>query len=143
MKQFIAEWKKKDLKSKLWMAGGVLFLLLAVVGLAIPIVPQIPFAIISAFCFSKGSARIHKRIRNHKRLGPPVRDWEDHRVVKPTVKALSGVAMLIGGALAWYQFHEEHQAVAFGIAAIFLCCIVFVLTRNSHASEDDRPVGQR
>lgn len=113
------------------MAAGLFFLLLAAVGLAIPIVPQIPFAIVSAFCFSKGSARIHKRIRTHKTLGPPIRDWEDDRVVRPKVKAFSGVAMLIGGGLAWYKFHEEHQAIAIGMAAIFLGCLAFVLTRKS------------
>ena len=100
----------------------------------LPIVPQVPFAIIAAYCFSRGSPKMHKWILNHKQLGPPVKDWEEHKVVRPKLKAFSTVAMVVGASLAWYKFHEKTPWMAYTMVGIFLVCIVFVLTRKSKPS---------
>lgn len=110
------------------MAGGALALVLALVGVALPIVPQVPFAVLAAYLFSKGNPRLHRWIRANSHMGPPVKDWEDHRVVRPKLKAFSTIAMLIGAALGHWKL-DLPWAVALDVA--FALSIAFVLTRKS------------
>jgi uncharacterized membrane protein YbaN (DUF454 family) len=125
---FIQEWKSKNPKEKCFMLLGALFLVFAIVGVFLPLVPQVPFAIISAMFFSKGSPRIHQWIRNNKHMGRPVRDWEDHKVVRTKLKLLS-ITMMICGALLGHWKLLPGWAIAFDV--VFLACIIFVATRKS------------
>ncbi len=74
---------KKTVKKGIWLSAGVFFLLLAIVGLLLPIIPQLPFFIASVFCFMKFSERfqkwihekhwfdrIKKHLPHHKKQGP-------------------------------------------------------------------------
>lgn len=115
-----------------WVMGGWVFLAFAVVGLALPIIPQVPFAIAAAYCFSKGSPKLHKWILDHKVLGPPVKDWENHRVLRPKLKAISSVALLVGAGLSVYVLREHALWMRITTPAIMIACLVFVLTRKSH-----------
>lgn len=113
------------------IAGGV-FLAAAIVGMLLPLVPQVPFAILSAYLFSKGSPRLHAWIRNSKYLGPPVTDWEDHRVVRRNLKLVSTLAMLGGAAIGHWQLTSPWHWVLDGV---LICAIVFVLTRREKVSK--------
>ena len=110
------------------MAAGALFLAAAIIGVFIPVVPQVPFAIVAALLFSKGSMRIHLWIRHNRFFGKPVRDWEDHHVVRPKLKMLSTLAMTGGAIFVFLKFDFQW---ALGIDIIFLISIIFVLTRKS------------
>lgn len=79
LKYFWLEWKMKGPKSRMFMALGLMFLLATIVGVFLPIIPQVPFAIISVYFFSRGSTAIHYWIRYNKYFGRPVRNWEDCR----------------------------------------------------------------
>lgn len=121
--------KTKDPKRMLLFAGGCVALGLAVVGVFLPVVPQVPFAILAAFLFSKSSPKLHKWIRKNKYLGPPVKDWEDHRVVRPKLKIFSSIAMAAGAGIG--HFTLDKLGFAIGLDVLFAAAIVFVLTRRS------------
>ena len=50
----------------LYISGGVLFFLLGAIGLVIPVVPQVPFFLLSVYLFSKGSPRFEKKLKSTK-----------------------------------------------------------------------------
>lgn len=125
---FKTEWKHKNSTHRFFMILGALFLLLAIVGVFIPIVPQVPFAIISAYFFSKGSKLIHAAMRYNRYFGKPVREWEDSRVIRPRMKIIATVSMVVGAGLSHLKFPLH---VALGIDVVFLAAIAFVLTRKS------------
>ncbi len=127
-KKFADEWQSAKGTERLFMVGGALMLALAIVGLFLPIVPQIPFAILAAALFSKGSPRIHNWIRKNKYFGKPVKDWEDHGIVRPKLKIFSTVAMVAGAGMGHWQLEQPWPWV---LDAIFFVSIVFVLTRKS------------
>jgi len=41
----------------LWLAAGVFFALLGIVGLLLPIIPQLPFFLVAILCFMRCSKR--------------------------------------------------------------------------------------
>ena len=44
----------------LWLGAGVVSLLLGLVGLALPVVPTVPFVLLAAWCFSRGCRRCER-----------------------------------------------------------------------------------
>lgn len=49
----------------LWAIPGALFLVLGIIGLLLPVIPQIPFLIISLFCFCKVSEQLKNKVESH------------------------------------------------------------------------------
>jgi uncharacterized protein len=128
IKSFIMEWKIKGAKKRFWMFLGAIFLILAVIGVFIPILPQVPFAIASAYFFAMGSTTIHLWIRHNKFFGKPVREWEDFKVVRPKMKIIATVSMIVGAVLVHYKLDFE-WAIALDI--LFFIAIIFILSRKS------------
>ena len=114
-----------------WIVLGWAFFVFALVGLALPVIPQVPFAIAAAYCFSKGHPRLHRWMREHKTLGPPIRDWEDHRVLRPKLKTISSLALVVGAGLSLYFLREHDAWLRVTVPALMLAGIVFVLIQKS------------
>lgn len=129
LKRFKEDWKDGTPREKGFMIAGAVALLLAIIGLFIPLVPQVPFAIGAAALFAHGSPGIHRWIRKNRHLGPPVKDWEDHRVLKPQLKAFSVTAMLLTAGIGHWKF--EKIGIAIGMDVVLLAAIVFVLLQKS------------
>ena len=49
----------------LWAVPGVIFLIFGVIGLILPVIPQVPFLLISLYCFCRLSDRLKDRIMDH------------------------------------------------------------------------------
>jgi uncharacterized membrane protein YbaN (DUF454 family) len=124
-------------KKKGWIVAGWIALAAAFVGVFLPVIPQVPFAILAAFFFSKGSPRLHHWLLNHKQFGPTLRDWEMDHVVRLRTKVVSTGMMLAGAGIAYYRFHEEKPEWAYGILGLFALAILYVLTRRSKSRPTD------
>ena len=77
-----------------WLTGGWLALGLGTVGIFLPVIPTTPFILVAAWCFSKGSERMHRWLLEHRRFGPMVRDWENHGVIRMRAKVLATAMMV-------------------------------------------------
>ena len=91
------------IKKVLWTTLGMLSLGMAYVGVITPGIPYSPFVVFAAYCFSKGSERMHKWIYNHKLFGPFLTNWGEKRVFPQKMKyfmlammSLSLVLMSVG-----------------------------------------------
>lgn len=49
----------------LWLAIGWLSFALGTAGIFLPLLPTVPFYLLTLFCFSKGSQRLHQWFVNH------------------------------------------------------------------------------
>lgn len=73
----------------LWIAFGLACVGLAIVGVALPLVPTTPFLLLAAFAFARSSPRLHAWLIGHKRFGPLIRNWREHGAISPRTKAVS------------------------------------------------------
>ena len=62
---------------------------LAFIGIFLPLLPATPLVILAAFCFSKGSKRLHSWLCAQPVFGPILCDWQAHHVIRFQVKCLA------------------------------------------------------
>jgi len=68
------------MKKLFWKLLGFLSLGMAYIGVITPGIPYSPFVVFSAYCFAKGSPRMHAWLYNHKLFGPFLTNWGEKRV---------------------------------------------------------------
>ncbi|MGO4152725.1 YbaN family protein [Cupriavidus sp. YAF13] len=122
----------------LWVALGVLSLLLGVIGIFLPVLPTTPFVLLAAACFARGSERFHARLTAHPRFGPLVRDWQAHRSIPLRAKQLAiGMMWLSMGTTAWLMRERPLASLTLvAIAAAVSAWLLWLPTRpaGGHAA---------
>jgi len=73
-------------KKFLWTVLGFLSLGMAYVGLVTPGIPYSCFIVFAAYCFAKGSPKMHAWLYNHKIFGPFLTNWNEKRVFPTKMK---------------------------------------------------------
>lgn len=81
---------------------GVVALALGVLGIFLPLLPTTPFLLLAAFCFLRGSPRLHAWLMSHRILGPYIRDFQAGRGIPLRSKCIALAFMWPSLALsAW------------------------------------------
>jgi uncharacterized protein len=110
----------------LMLGLGWIFFALGLVGTVLPLVPTTPFMLLALWAFSIGSERFHAWLYHHPVFGPPLRRWQEDRVIPlwgKLVAVSSMVASLLwaafGARAPWYGLLGMAAVMAAGVAYIF------------------------
>lgn len=76
------------------LASGWLSLILGIIGIFLPLLPTTPFVLLTAYCFSKSSPRLHHWLVNQPRLGPMIRNWEQQGSISQNAKMTATVLIV-------------------------------------------------
>lgn len=76
---------------------------MAWVGLLVPGIPTIPFVLLTAHFALKSSPALRKQLLNNRTFGPMMRDWDEHRAIRRSVRnraylltlTLAGITLLL------------------------------------------------
>ena len=117
-----------------WLSVGLISLALGILGVFLPLLPTTPFVLLSAFCFSKSSTRLHSWLLNHKLFGRLITDWERHGVIRTKVKMLATASMvlLVSYPLIFMPFAFWLKGV---VIASIACVLLFIWTRPSEPKQ--------
>ncbi|KUP94822.1 YbaN family protein [Tritonibacter horizontis] len=72
---------------------GLISLLLATLGVILPLLPTVPFLLLSAFFFARSSERLHRWLMEHRVFGPLILDWQQHGAISPRAKKAATVSI--------------------------------------------------
>lgn len=107
-----------------WFAIGVGAVALAVLGVALPLLPTTPFVLVAAFAFARSSDRWHAWLISHKIFGPIIENWREHGAISRRGKIIGMVSILavfvVSLVLKVAPLVLAVQAVALTGAAAFL-----------------------
>lgn len=107
-----------------WMIAGWSAFALGAIGAVLPLLPTVPFMLLAAFCFDRGSERFHNWLVGHARFGPAIRDWRREGAISPAGKRAAVLAIAlsfaISVALGFPLWILAVQAVALGGVAVFV-----------------------
>lgn len=72
---------------------GSTSLLLGIMGLFLPILPTTPFLLLSAFCFSKSSDKLYRKLLENKDFGSYIRDYQEGKGIPKRVKTFALITL--------------------------------------------------
>lgn len=78
----------------LYVALGLFFVGLAILGILLPLLPTTPFLLLASFFFIRSSPSLNAWLLRSRVFGPFLRDWHRHRAVRPHIK-IGAVAVIV------------------------------------------------
>ena len=114
----------------LWIALGLLFLLLGGIGVVLPLLPTTPFVILAAACFARSSPRMHGWLLHSELFGPMLQDWENNKCVSRRVKRLALFMMVVVGGISIVFFVPTGWPMIAGLGLLGLGCLVVLMLKT-------------
>ena len=102
-----------------WKVLGFLSLGMAYVGLITPGIPYSCFVVFAAYCFAKGSPKMHDWLYNHKIFGPFLTNWGEKRVFPQKMKYF--MLAMMTTSLIIMSFTVPVKGVVY--TGIFMCIV--------------------
>ncbi len=65
---------------------GWFSIILAILGILLPLLPTTPFLLLAAWCFSRSSPRFHYWLLHNSWFGKYIRHWQQHKALPKGVK---------------------------------------------------------
>ncbi len=114
----------------LYIALGLIFVGFGYLGAVLPVLPTTPFLLVASFCFARSSPRLHRWLRRTPYFGHLIRDWEEHRGIRPRVKAfaITLVLLVVGSTILFTSAPHWAKWCAAGLACCGISVILFVPT---------------
>ena len=121
--------KRTILISLGWLCVGLGF-----VGVFVPGIPTTIFLIIALWAFTKSSEKLRHWLLNHKRFGPILNNWQEHKVVPRRAKILMVVLMSL--AVILFYFSSQSLILTIGLIIILVSVAIYVISLPSKIPEN-------
>ena len=99
---------------------GSISLVLAVLGIFLPLLPATPFLLLASACYVRGSERLHRRLMSNKFLGQYIANIQERRGIPLRAKLLTITLLWASLLFSVYRidiFPVQVMLVAIGITS--------------------------
>ena len=121
--------KKIILISLGWLCVGMGF-----IGIFVPGIPTTIFLIIALWAFTKSSKKLRYWLLHHKKFGPILKNWQEHKVVPRRAKILMVVLMIFASILFYYSLQKLFLTI--GLIIILVLVAIYVISLPSKIPEN-------
>ena len=109
----------------LYLALGIVALVLAVLGAVLPVLPTTPFVLLAAACFARGSEHFHDRLLANRFAGPLIREWREHHSIPRRVKRWVYLLMALSFGSSILLMPAVWQQVMLAVLGIVLAVFIW------------------
>tara|TARA_R110002012_G_scaffold18377_3_gene67626 strand:+ start:70 stop:447 length:378 start_codon:yes stop_codon:yes gene_type:complete len=99
-------------------------IVVAAVGVILPLLPTTPFVLLAAFFASKGSPEFAQWLEGHPKFGPAIEQWRTNRVVPVQAKVLACSMMAISWAILIFSGMSGVVVAVTGMFFIGIACFL-------------------
>jgi uncharacterized membrane protein YbaN (DUF454 family) len=135
--------KVTRIKPRLLLACGWTSLGLGAAGLVLPVLPTVPFVLLAAACFLRGSERHYRWLVSHPVFGPHITDYLAGKGLRPRAK-VTALATLWASVLLSVLVFNPLLAADVVVLAVAAAVSVYILRLPTNRDgrrttvEDDR-----
>lgn len=105
---------------------GWLAVVLATLGVVLPLLPTTPFLLLAAWCFARSSPRFHHWLLYRSWFGSYIRHWQDHRALPPGAKPRALIFIVITFAVSLYLVNILWVRL---LLLLMMCALLFFMWR--------------
>ena len=81
------------IKNTIWIIAGSIAVGLGALGMFLPLLPTVPFLLLAASCYLKGSPRLYDWLSSHPYFGKIIKDYKENKVI-PVKAKVSTITLL-------------------------------------------------
>lgn len=111
------------MRRRLYHYAGLVSVALGLVGIALPILPAVPFLILAAWCFGKSNPAWEAWLLAHSQFGPHIRAWRDKGAIARGGKLGATGAFVVSIAISFFVTPWPWPLLPAGIAVVTLSWI--------------------
>jgi len=104
---------------------GSVAVVLAILGIFLPLLPTTPFLLLASACYLRGSKRMHRRLLNNRVFGEYLRNFEAGRGIP--LKAKITALILMWASLSFSIYKVQIAPLQFMLAMIGIGVTIFLL----------------
>jgi len=107
-----------------WLFAGLVFLVIGAIGIILPLLPTTPFLLLSAYCFTRSSPKMHRWLHEHKTFGPLISNWNQYGSIDGRSKMIAMIVIILTPLITvligvpWWALAA--QIVVLALAATFV-----------------------
>lgn len=117
---------------------GWVSLALGVVTLFVPLFPTTVFLLLAVWALSQSSSPGYHWLREHPKLGPTMREWDEHGVIAPRAKLLTIFSLASSeGAVGFISADDWTMPAILGVVLVFVA--LYIATRPSDHIDQATP----
>jgi len=123
------------MKRMLFIGLGSVSLALGVIGVFLPILPTTPFVLLSGYFYLRSSQRLYDWLLRHKRFGPILHNYIEHRAIPKRAKCSAIVLIWITIPISMILIGKLPYTI--GLAIIGLLMSLYIVTRKTLVLENN------
>jgi uncharacterized membrane protein YbaN (DUF454 family) len=116
-----------------WLALGLLFTALGLVGAVLPLMPTTIFLILAVGCFARSSPRLEAWLLDHPRFGPGLRAWRREKAIPRGAKVMACVGIASGFVIFVLAAHP-HLAPMLAVGLVLAAIAAWIVSRPAPRS---------
>ena len=86
----------------IWVVAGSFALGLGVLGIFLPLLPTVPFLLLAASCYLKGSPNLYKWLLSHPYFGKIIREYKEDKTIPLKTKIYTIILLWVSIGLSIY-----------------------------------------
>lgn len=114
----------------LYVAGGTISLITGVIGIFLPVLPTVPFILLAAAFYFKGSKRMYNLLMKNRYFGKYIRFYKRGGVISPRLKVYTLIGIWGGSAISGTFFVHTIMLRLVVFSTALITTIYILLTKG-------------
>lgn len=109
---------------------GLVCLVLASLGFALPGLPGTPFLLLAAACFARSSPRLHSWLLTNRLFGPIIKNWQESRSIPRRAKLIAITMVVVAAAISLASLNNLSYKLAL-VAVLTIPLVILIRLKET------------